>query len=369
MNKIKVSNGEHTVINLNNLVTIDKLDDNKVYLLNFNPDFGYYYLTETNPLELPSKVYGDKSHLNKYLKKYQMQNRNLGVLLSGIKGDGKSVDAKMLAIMAKQPIIIINSGYRDQTFLEFVTDPVFNNVTFLIDEFEKVYYSDNIEISTVNILKLLDGYSNNKNLFILTSNELNVSKYLINRPSRIRYIKNYTGLSKELIIEIVTDKLINKSILESTIETILEYPLITTDVLLEIINDINDLDISAEDAILDLNFNSDKFKISLKSEITSGKQTCRNNLGCKPYSKFISEFESGEMGMWCTFDIFKKDDNEDRERYISLPIDKNFIDTIKEAISNKYFTSISIPFIFEGHELIYNLYGGDVPIIHYTKEF
>lgn len=376
MNKIKIQNGEHTIINLDNIVTIDKLDPSKTYLLNYNNDYDYYYLTETKPLELPEKVYGDKSHLAKYLKKYELQNRNLGVLLSGIKGDGKSVDAKMLALMSKQPIIIVNTGFRDQSFLEFVTNPVFNNVTFFIDEFEKIYHSDNIEVNTVNILKLLDGYSNNKNLFILTSNELYVSKYLINRPSRIRYLKKYSGLSFDLITEIVNDKIVDKTKLEKTLEVLSEFPLITMDVLLEIINDINDLNISCEEAIKDLNFDSQKIKINFIADVEmNGVVVLKKCINIEDsIFNIIKQYRTRYPHTWVYVQDekirqqLKLSDSDDEFRLLT-PQEDSFIEELIQNFSSKHPQVISKTININDVEFKFKFYSTDVEASTYLKAF
>lgn len=369
MNKFKIQNGEHTIINLDNIETIEKLDPKKCYLVNFNADYGYYYLTVAENLELPGKVYGDKSHIDKYLKKYNCHNRNLGVLLSGIKGDGKSVDAKVLAIKAAQPIVIINSGFRDQGFLEFISNPLFNNTTIFIDEFEKIYASDNPEVSTVNILKLLDGYSNNKNLFIMTSNEMNISRYLINRPSRIRYVKEYNGLSFELITEIVADKLKDQSIIETTLNTLEEYPLMTMDVLLEIINDINDLEISCAEAIKDLNFTSEKKKLNLKANISFADQKIKYNFGQASLTHHLNQLINGNPGLWIDSSKLNIEGDEDGELHVSLPKDEAFIESIKEEFSKKFPDKVLFDFEYKGIKFEIEVYEGSMDRTEYIRAF
>ncbi len=367
MNKFRIQGGEITIINFDSLQTIEKLDPTKCYLLNYNAMHGYYYLTVTENLELPPKVYGDKSHLAKYIKKYNCIDRNMGVLLSGIKGDGKSVDAKILAIEAKQPIIIINSGYTDQTFLEFASNPLFDNCTFFVDEFEKVYASNNPEVNTVNILKLLDGYSNNKNLFIFTSNEMNISKYLINRPSRIRYIKEYKGLTIELISEIIKDKLTDKSLIENTIITLKEYPLITMDILMEIINDINDLNISCEEAIKDLNFNSAKTKLNLTGELLYKGKPYKINLGQHSLISHIELFESESLGLWLQHNDFK--DFEESELFVEYPSDKKFIELFKEEFSKNYPDNLIYNFNCKGFDFEIKIINNSLNHFDYIRAF
>lgn len=302
-NKIQIINGEHTCLNFEKLSLIDQLDPNKVYLLNYNSNYDYYYLTVTSSLELPKKVYGNKDHLDRFLRSYDNSPKSIGVLLTGIKGDGKSVDAKILALNSKQPIIVINSGYRDQQFLEFISNPLFNNTTIFIDEFEKLYSDKDSEDSSVNLLKLLDGYSNNKNLFVMTSNSTRISEFLLNRPSRIRYLKKYEGLSETEMLEIISDLLNNKSLIQDTLKYLSSLSIVTTDILIEIINEMNILDISVEKAFEDFNFQN--LEKQYEIEITYQDVKTQINTQCY-FEGSLTEFEDFDSYLRIPYEDSKK---------------------------------------------------------------
>lgn len=48
-----------------------------------------YDLTRTKDLSLPNKLYGDLSIVDKWIKSFNTFDKNLGILLSGLKGSGK----------------------------------------------------------------------------------------------------------------------------------------------------------------------------------------------------------------------------------------------------------------------------------------
>lgn len=140
-------------------------------------------------MNLPPKVYQtkkDKLFVDRVLHNFNSSGKNTtGVLLTGDKGTGKSVTAKVLAEKAKLPIIVINpeleEKYLEEFFKEFDTP-----VCILFDEVDKNF-------DTRRMLTFLDGmHKTAKKLVIMTANnEDNLSKFIKNRCSRIRYYRHY----------------------------------------------------------------------------------------------------------------------------------------------------------------------------------
>lgn len=140
-------------------------------------------------MNLPPKVYQtkkDKVFIDRVLKNFNSSGKNTtGVLLTGDKGTGKSVTAKVLAEKAKLPIIVINPDleekYLEEFFKEFDTP-----VCILFDEVDKNF-------NTKKMLTFLDGmHKTAKKLVIMTANDEEVlSNFIKNRCSRIRYYRHY----------------------------------------------------------------------------------------------------------------------------------------------------------------------------------
>lgn len=188
------------------------------YLIRKDPRTEEYYLVVTEDFEPLNKYYGDTQSLSKrILSTYYDRNKNTGVLLSGEKGSGKSLLAKLVSIQARQrnmPTIVINEPHFGDIFNKFVS--LLNTpCVILFDEFEKVY-SDSRHQSL--ILTLLDGGISTNHLFILTCNtRLGLNNHLLNRPGRIYYSIEYKGLDEDFILSYCKD---NKLSAEHTLEVI-----------------------------------------------------------------------------------------------------------------------------------------------------
>lgn len=97
----------------NSVQTSDKLPA-QCYQVDFNPQAGFY-LTKYDDIKISEKIYGvHLQKVQKVLNSFKIVNRNLGVILSGDKGIGKSLFAKLLAeegIKEGYPLIIVNCYY------------------------------------------------------------------------------------------------------------------------------------------------------------------------------------------------------------------------------------------------------------------
>ena len=173
------------------LKTYDELPA-KTYVVQFSKMSGFY-LEEYSDFEIKeNKIYGiHDAKVDKVIKSYKSSNRSLGVILSGSKGIGKSLFAKMLskeAINHNLPVIIVNSAIPGTaSYIEKIEQ----EVVVLFDEFDKIFTSsrrdEGPDLQT-EFLTLFDGTASGKKMFIITCNELyNLNEFLINRPGRFHY--------------------------------------------------------------------------------------------------------------------------------------------------------------------------------------
>lgn len=208
------------------------------YNLQYDSRGEFYYLIETAPFKLPKKLYGDFSIIDRWMKSWKNTEKNMGILLTGIKGSGKTVTCQKLCIESGMPVITVNQKFDDIANLQyFLSLPELQNTIFLFDEFEKHY-----ERKNESLLGLFDGVNNSHILFLLTVNSTrHISDYLINRLNRIRYKKEYLDLPQDVIYEVIRDLLVDQS--ESTIDDLLLFidriGMCTFDLLVSIINEMN----------------------------------------------------------------------------------------------------------------------------------
>ena len=180
-----------------------------VYDINFAPMSGFS-LVEHSPLEVKEeKIYGDTPRkVTKVLKGFEMSNRNFGVILSGNKGIGKSLFARILSIEAQKrdiPVILASNyipGIAD--FLQSIDQ----EVVVFFDEFEKAFGSNEDNNPQEELLSLFDGVDNGKKLFIITCNEVSqLNSFLLNRPGRFHYHFVLSAPTPEETREYLRDKL------------------------------------------------------------------------------------------------------------------------------------------------------------------
>jgi hypothetical protein len=206
-----------------------------VYRLEYNDTFGFFHLDHVqDSFSFPYKVYGvETDFIQRVKKSWDHTTGNMGVLLNGLKGTGKTVTAELICNELNIPVILIQKHYSGLvTFLNSIQQ----DVIVFIDEYEKIYSKyDN------SLLSVMDGAfrTDSRKMFLLTTNELSIEKNMLQRPSRIRYIKTYSDLTLDIIMEVVDDKLIYKDLREQTIKAISELPIITMDLVKSVIEEVN----------------------------------------------------------------------------------------------------------------------------------
>lgn len=234
MQKLKKWNRDGSTYTLSdNTKQIDSLPSG-IYVLNKSL-FGFYLDKIEEKFEFGHKLYGlENGFIERVIKTWKSTNKNLGVLLNGLKGTGKTVTSKVICNRLKLPVILVNNYPEDGGISDFLNE-IRQDVIVMMDEYEKVFGDDS------ELLTIMDGVltADTRKLFLLTTNNTYINDSMLQRPSRIRYNKTFKDLSIDVIAEIVDDVLKNKKYRSEVISSISSLEVITIDVVKAIVEEVN----------------------------------------------------------------------------------------------------------------------------------
>ena len=202
------------------------------------------------------KVYDlEDKFIQHVMKTWNATDKNLGILLNGTKGSGKTQTGKLLANATGLPIILVDTD--DGGIVDFIKGFDFPCVLFF-DEYEKVFEESG------GILTLMDGmYSDlNRKMFILTTNEKLINRNLLSRPSRVRYFREFTNIPLDMMVAYIKDNLVNKDRIEEIIKFIDKLEISTIDIVKAIVEEVNLHDCSTDDILDFMNLSKKNIRIN-----------------------------------------------------------------------------------------------------------
>jgi hypothetical protein len=206
-----------------------------IYTLHYAPFSPMYLKLKQKRFEFPYKLYGNDGFPERVIKKYRSTKSNLGVLLCGLKGTGKTVQAEQICNFSEMPVILVHSDFNMGKDLITFLSQVDQEVVVMIDEYEKIFGKSD------SLLSIMDGALNarHRRLFILTANTAHISEAMIDRPSRIHYLKRFGNLSVPVITEVVDDMLINKEYYSDVVEYLQTVDIVTIDIVKTVVSEVN----------------------------------------------------------------------------------------------------------------------------------
>lgn len=190
-----------------------ELEKGKVYTAKVDRMTDDVYLEESPDFTMPKNFYeteADAKFINKVLTRFESTlDGTTGVMLAGVKGTGKTVMAKAIAIKSNLPIIIFTKNFPPREVMNFMAKIKDERVCIIIDEIDKLSnrsYDDDF------LLQLFDGIGTcGNNLIISTCNEVEkVNEYLLDRCSRIRYYKEFDEMPPSMVQAILENRLDDK---------------------------------------------------------------------------------------------------------------------------------------------------------------
>lgn len=165
------------------------------YRVTFSPKDGFSLLSIPDLSIGTERIYGDRSdRVNKIFKTFKRADRGVGALISGDKGQGKSLFLRMVAERALaegMPVILISEDF--DGLADFLSS--LDECLVIFDEFEKIFHNgrrgrDEFESGNRQnqFLGLFDGQSSTKRIYCISVNDIDyLSNYIVNRPGRFHY--------------------------------------------------------------------------------------------------------------------------------------------------------------------------------------
>lgn len=242
-----ITEDEISIINFDD-IKLDKQIPLGFWKLSWDKAKGIF-LSKTDFKLSHGKIYGESQNIaNHIISAYKtgFSSKNLGVLLSGGRGLGKTLTTRLIIeqLSKNYPVIIVSEYFSGlPQFMENI-----KNCVILMDEFEKfmsgnISNSDNEDEQTKqeSILSLLDGNTGCAgNLFLLTVNNIyKLDDNLRSRPGRIKYHYKFTSESSDVIREYCKDNLNDKTLIDEVVSTLSHVNFISMDIITAFVDELN----------------------------------------------------------------------------------------------------------------------------------
>lgn len=222
-----------------------------IYEVDVDPNLGFHLVRKYDSYPLPSDIYNFnnteiKSDLPQiFLNRFSSESNNLGIMLIGEKGTGKSLLMKRtanLALSLGMPVITVENSFNSETLANFLSS-IKEPCVVLFDEFEKKYDPDpdsENRPSQAGLLSFFDGTSIHRKLIIVTANDRDsINEFFLNRPSRIRYVIDYLGLTDDFIHQYLTDHLQHPEAVQPLMDELSLVPSVNFDLLRNVVEEVN----------------------------------------------------------------------------------------------------------------------------------
>jgi hypothetical protein len=217
------------------------------------------YLEKTELKLTHGKIYGNSQEIaNHVVEAYKLNpvEKNMGVLLSGDRGLGKTLTTRLIIeqLINEKTIIVVSEYTSDLS--DFLTN--IKNCVILMDEFEKFMggkingEDEDSQTKQETILSILDGNTGcTGNLFLLTVNDTyKLDDNLISRPGRIRYHYKYISETAAVVRNYCEDNLIRKELTEDVVKALGAAKYVSMDIISSFVDELNHFPNSTPDQVM-----------------------------------------------------------------------------------------------------------------------
>jgi hypothetical protein len=177
-----------------------------VYSFRANP-MGWWLERTSSKFEFPFKVYrdGSDSIVGRVKTFWRANGGNLGILMNGLRGAGKTMTAQLLGNdlikEEKLPVLVV----RGPVPLQVIFNAVQQDMMVIFDEFEKTHKDEDQQ----QLLSTIDGMSRSSfnRLIVFTTNRTEINENFRDRPSRIHYKFEFARVADVIIEGLINDSL------------------------------------------------------------------------------------------------------------------------------------------------------------------
>lgn len=171
-----------------------------------------FHLDLQKDVKLPDNVFGDfQEKADLILAYYNKTEKNVGVILEGHPGTGKTLFTRFFSEVCSMPVVVIPATFYRE-YLDNCHDFLrgLGNCCIILDELDKILYgqrSKETDPVLLALLDLLDGFTSSHNIFLFTSNKPVTENTLTNRLSRIMFKFTFVNVNHKLMDQILDAKL------------------------------------------------------------------------------------------------------------------------------------------------------------------
>lgn len=207
------------------------------------PPFNFFIKRRDNVVA--TDLHNSNSLVNRIINSFNSSTTNLGVLLHGLKGMGKTKTILQIIerLQDKMPIIFIEESISlDSEFIEFI-NLLGSRIVLVFDEFDHYFTTkDDSDTNQQKLLPILDGVASKANqtiLTLLTVNDLNrVHDSFLGRPGRVRYTVEYNKIILSELIEYLKSHGYDDALINNIKTTWIKTNKFTWDILMTILNEL-----------------------------------------------------------------------------------------------------------------------------------